>query len=337
MVHLDHVLPPSGSLPSEQAVLATTIKTSLYLQTVTERFQNLLANLRAVAEPTRLRLLAVLSHGEFSVTELTQVLGQSQPRVSRHLKLLDDCGLLERFREQHWIYYRVPAETEAGRLARALLARLDPDDPVVVADMARVAVLLQQRSKRSDAQGEHSVAPERAHDEFTIELIGELGDPVQEALLYFGTAPAAVLGAIGPLARRIVGMNPDRQEVQRARALLHSRGLSHCVMQQGELKALPQASASFDVVVIDCALASEARPLDALREIARVMKPAGRLVLVEDYDALERRSASDHPLGLLRDWIAQAGLLCSRLRPVDVTGAQLLMAIATSNRAVAAA
>jgi len=302
-----------------------------------ERFDSLLANLRAVAEPTRLRLLAILSHGEFSVTELTQVLGQSQPRVSRHLKLLDDCGLLERFREQHWIYYRVPAETEAGRLARVLLARLDPDDPVVVTDMARVAVLLEQRSKRSDAPGGEAVAPERAHDEFLLELAGELGEPGQPAMLYFGSAPAAVLGAIGHRARRVVGMNPDRQEVQRARALLHSRGLNHCVMQQGELKALPQTSASFDVVVIDCALAAEARPVEALREIARVMKPAGRLVLVEDYDALEHRGASGHPLALLRDWIAQAGLVCSRLRPVDVTGAQLLMAIATADRAAAAA
>ena len=140
-------------------------------------------------------------------------------------------------------------------------------------------------------RADEAVAPERAHDEFLLELAGELGEPGQDALLYFGSAPAAVLGAIGHRARRVVGMNPDRQEVQRARALLHSRGLSHCVMQQGELKALPQASASFDVVVIDCALAAEARPVEALREIARVMKPAGRLVLVEDYEALERRSA----------------------------------------------
>ena len=74
-------------------------------------FDLLLSRLRAIAEPSRLRLLAILARGEFSVSELTAILGQSQPRVSRHLKLLDDCGLLERFREQHWMYYRVAADT----------------------------------------------------------------------------------------------------------------------------------------------------------------------------------------------------------------------------------
>ena len=82
-----------------------------------ETFDELLSDLRAVGEPSRLRLLAILARGEFSVTELTKVLGQSQPRVSRHLKLLCDAGLLEKFREQHWILYRVPAEGRAGTAA----------------------------------------------------------------------------------------------------------------------------------------------------------------------------------------------------------------------------
>src|SRR5512141_1045549 len=124
-----------------------------------QTFDGLVRNLRSVAEPTRLRMLAVLVRGEFSVTELTQILGQSQPRVSRHLKLLDDCGLLERFREQHWIYYRVPAETPGGRLVRDLVSRLDPTDPTMVADMQRVAALLERRSKRGGTPGD---APQSA-------------------------------------------------------------------------------------------------------------------------------------------------------------------------------
>jgi ArsR family transcriptional regulator len=300
-------------------------------------FDILLANLRAIAEPTRLRLIAVLVRGEFSVTELTQILGQSQPRVSRHLKLLDDCGLLERFREQHWIYYRVPAETPGGRLVRDLVSRLDPTDPTMVADMQRVAVLLEQRSKRGGSPGDTPASVERSHDEFVLELATEIGDRGHDALLYFGVAPAGVIAGLGARARRIVGMNPSRLEVQRARAALHSRGLSHCLMQQGDLKALPQASASFDVAVLDCALAAEPRPVDALREVARVLKPQGRLVLVEDYDALERRATSSHPLGLVREWLAECGLVCARLRPVDVHGANLLLAVATTEQAAAAA
>jgi ArsR family transcriptional regulator len=300
-------------------------------------FENLLANLRAVAEPTRLRLLAILAKGEFSVTELTQVLGQSQPRVSRHLKLLDDCGVLERFREQHWIYYRVPADTEGGRFARDLLAGLDPADPVLAADQQRVAGVLAERSRRPAISADARGPVERSHDDFVTELAADLGAGGHDALLYFGVAPADVIAGIGGQARRIVGMNPLRQEVQRARALLHSRGMSHCVMQQGDLRALPQVSAAFDTVVLDCALAGESRPVDALREAARVLQSGGRLVLVEDYDALEQRGVAGHPLAMVRQWIAEAGLVCARLRPVDVGGAHLLIAVATADRAAAAA
>lgn len=302
-----------------------------------EAFDSLVRNLRSVAEPTRLRMLAVLVRGEFSVTELTQILGQSQPRVSRHLKLLDDSGLLERFREQHWIYYRVPAETPGGRLVRDLVSRLDPTDPTMVSDMQRVVVLLEQRSQRVGSPGDRPPAAERSHGEFVLEIAAEVGDRGHDALLYFGVAPASVIAGLGAKARRIVGMNPSRLEVQRARAALHSRGLSHCLMQQGDLKALPQASSSFDVAVLDCVLADEARPVDALREAARVLKPYGRLVLVEDYDALERRAVSSHPLALIREWVAESGLVCARLRPVDVAGASLLLAVATTEPAAAAA
>src|SRR5690606_212370 len=110
-----------------------------------ESFDTLLPRLRAIAEPSRLRLLAVLACGEFSVSELTEILGQSQRLVSRYLRLLDDSGLLERFREQHWIYYRVPVDTDGGRLARLLLEQLDTGDPVLVSDFERVQRVLAAR------------------------------------------------------------------------------------------------------------------------------------------------------------------------------------------------
>jgi DNA-binding transcriptional ArsR family regulator len=302
-----------------------------------DAFNDLLRNLRSVAEPTRLRVLAVLSRGEFSVTELTQILGQSQPRVSRHLKLLGDSGLLERFREQHWIYYRVPADTPGGRFARELLAMLDPADPVVAADRQRVAALLDARTNGAGPGKDVPESERRRHEDIAQEVAAELGELGHDALLYFGVAPASVIGGIARRARHIVGMNASRLEVQRARALLHSRGLSHCVLQQGDLKALPQGSASFDVVVLDCALSGEARPAEAVREAARVLKARGRLVLIEDYEVLEQRSEGGNPLALLREWVAEGGLVCTRLRPVDVGGAHLLMAVATTDREAAAA
>jgi ArsR family transcriptional regulator len=300
-----------------------------------ESFDTLLPRLRAIAEPSRLRLLAVLARGEFSVSELTEILGQSQPRVSRHLKLLDDSGLLERFREQHWIYYRVPVDTDGGRLARLLLEQLDADDAVLVGDLERVQRVLAARGGRGTVR--ESGAAGTPGDELVPLVAGELGEQGLESLLYFGQAPDALLAGLGSRARRVVGMNSARHLIQRARAVLHSAGLNHCVLQQGELTALPQPAQSFDVVLIDRVLARAERPAAALQEAARVLRPGGRVVLIEDFDALERRTPDANPLALLRGWLADAGLACDRLRPFDVSGAHLLLAAAVLEPEAAAA
>ncbi len=291
-----------------------------------ECFDTLLPRLRAIAEPSRLRLLTILARGEFSVSELTEILGQSQPRVSRHLKLLDDCGVLERFREQHWMYYRVAGDTGGGRLARLLLEQLDAADPALAGDFERMRRVLEVRAGRgTTGEGEAGVAEP---DEIVPLIAAELGAPGRDALLYFGIAPDEALAGLGPQARRAVGMNPSRLVVQRARARLHSAGLNHCVLQRGELTALPHPSQGFDVVVVDRALAEHARPVDALREATRVLRPGGRLLVIEDFEALERRAPDSNPLVLLRAWLTEAGLGCDRLRPFDVSGAHLLLAVA---------
>jgi DNA-binding transcriptional ArsR family regulator len=298
-------------------------------------FDKLLPRLRAIAEPSRLRLLAILARGEFSVSELTEILGQSQPRVSRHLKLLDDSGLLERFREQHWMYYRVPVDTEGGRLARLLLEQLDADDLVLAGDLERVQRVLATRGG-SGAGGDALAAP-MTTDELAPLLAAELGERGIEALLYYGRAPDEVLAGIGSRARRVVGMNASRHLVQRARAVLHSAGLNHCVLQQGELAALPQPSRSFDVVLVDRVLATAERPGEGLREAARVLRPGGRIILVEEFEALEQRTPDTNPLALLRAWLADAGIACDRLRPLDAGGTHLLLAAATLESEAAAA
>lgn len=302
---------------------------------MTLKSADLLLRLRATAEPTRLRLLAVLARGELSVSELTSILGQSQPRVSRHLKCLDDCGLLERFREQHWIYYRMPTDTEGGQFARLLLGMLEADDPVLAGDQRRLQRVLEIRAGRG---GERDAVPDAEATDDLVSLIeGELGTDGAEALLYFGHAPEEVLGARRLRARRVVGMNPSRLVVQRARAVLHSAGFNDCALQQGDLAALPQPANSFDVVLIDRVLVRADRPTDGLHEAARVLRPTGRVVLIEDFEALERHTPDANPLALLREWLADAGLTCDRLRPFDVSGAHLLLATATPESARAAA
>jgi len=119
--------------------------------------------------------------------------------------------------------------------------------------------------------------------------------------------------------------------------MLHSSGLSHCLLQQGELAALPQPSHSFDVVVVDRMLAGTERPASDLSEAVRVLRDGGRVLVVEDFDALERRMPEGNPLVLLRAWLADAGLACDRLYPFDVSCAHLLLAVATARSEVAAA
>lgn len=299
-------------------------------------FDTLLNGLRAAAEPTRLRLLAILSRGEFAVTELTEILGQSQPRVSRHLKVLGEAGLLEKFREQHWIYYRVPTDGAGAKFARDLLWRIEPADPTLLADQTRLAAVLEQRRQALAAGGPGESGSAGNCDELASVLAAELGDRGRGALFYYGPSPAILLGALAPRARRVVGMHASRLEVQRARAALHSRGLSHCVLQQGELQSLPQASAEFDTAIVDRSLASQPRPVDALREVTRLLGPSGELLLVEDYEALARR-ATDNPLNALRDWLAEVGLVCRRLRPIDLDGQHLVLAVAQGQGTVSAA
>jgi DNA-binding transcriptional ArsR family regulator len=305
---------------------------------MSQALDQLLRGLRASADPSRLRLLAVLVSGEFTVSELTEILGQSQPRVSRHLKLLSDDGLLERFREQHWVYHRVPSEGDGAQLARALLQLLDRDDPLVALDRARAAAVLAARTAEAErSAGDLPALAPGAGQDLAELAVAELGERGFETVLYLGREPAEMLRAFGPRARRVVGVSDSRLEVQRARASLHGRGLAHCVLQHGDLRNVAAATASFDAVVLDRVLAGQAQPEPLLREAARVLRPGGQLMLVEDYEVLSERAAGSNPLGVLREWIAMAGLLCTRLRPVDVGAQHLLLAIAGHERAEAAA
>ena len=113
--------------------------------------EHLLSALRAVAEPTRLRLIVLCARGELTVSELTQILGQSQPRVSRHLKLLCEAGLLDRFREGSWVFYRLSQSGPVGPLARQLVAACDETDPTIALDRRRLAAIKRRRAELAGA------------------------------------------------------------------------------------------------------------------------------------------------------------------------------------------
>ncbi|MFU8820450.1 MAG: ArsR/SmtB family transcription factor [Gammaproteobacteria bacterium] len=234
---------------------------------------------KAVADPSRLRLLALCARGELTVTELTGVVGQSQPRVSRHLKVLCAAGLLDRFREQNWVYYRVPLGGPGAELARGLLRLLPETDAVLRLDRERLERVLTRRAEevRGQAVGE-SVPTPAGVDARIVDLMGReaLGD-----LLDIGTGTGRMLRLLGVSAATAVGVDISREMLVLARSNLHAAGLDHLSVRQGNMYQLRFGDESFDTVTIDQVLYRADEPVEVLREAARVLRPGGRLLLVE--------------------------------------------------------
>jgi DNA-binding transcriptional ArsR family regulator len=293
---------------------------------MTESLTTVLHALKAAAEPTRLRLLELLTHGELTVGEISSVLDQSQPRISRHLKVLCDAGLLDRFREEHWVYYRVSATGIGSDFTRQLSELIAKDDSVLQLDQRRMATVLAERVK--DAIAARAVDP--ATDAFGVlhdVLVDELGsEPIGE-LLDIGTGTGHILRVLGVNASRAVGVDISTEALRIARTQAHSAGLSHCLFRRGDMYGLPFANGSFDTVTMDRVLASAEQPAAAIAEAARTLRAGGRLCLVEDFDLLGA-SVTDNPLAALRRWLSAAGLQCERLCPFDTESAHLLVTIA---------
>jgi ArsR family transcriptional regulator len=283
--------------------------------------------LKGLCDPTRLRLLVLLGHGEFTVGELCRILGQSQPRVSRHLKLLCAAGFLDRFREQQCVYYRVPAAGSRVEWLRQLLGSLDPQDPALRRDRVRRAVVVSDRARAAaGVLGQPEVTP--AVDQRLAALLrAELGPAALGELLDIGTGAGRMLECLGGQATRAVGLDLSTAALRLARARVHGLGLAHCEFQCGDMYALPWEQPAFDTVTIDRVLAGAERPAAVLREAARVLRPGGRLLVIEGYDAVEA-CAGANPLQQLRAWLAGAGLALQRLAPCELASGHHLLALA---------
>src|SRR5262245_17706012 len=164
------------------------------------------AALRAVAEPTRLRLLALAARAELTVGELCEIVGQSQPRVSRHLKLLSDAGLIDRFREQHWVYYRAPSAGAPRTTVQQLLSLVAPDDATLVRDRDRMDQVIAERARRAADQ----LAVETRHGSSELIdaiIVSELAGEPLGALLDVGTGAGHLLALLGARATRAIGVD----------------------------------------------------------------------------------------------------------------------------------
>lgn len=282
----------------------------------------ILTILRASAEPTRLRLLALLAEAELTVSELTQVLGQSQPRISRHLKLMGEAGLLERHQEGSWAFFRLVGEGAAAGLARELVAALPADDPTLQRDLARLAEIRRARAEaasayfRASAPEWHRIRSLHVDDrEVESALLQALAPDGHGGLLDVGTGTGRMLELFGPRIERGLGVDASREMLAVARTNLDKAGLRHCSVRHADMYTLPIADRSFEIVLIHQVLHYAERPDLATAEAARVLAPGGRLAIVDfaphELEEL-RRDHAHRRLGFadaeIQGWLKAAGL-----------------------------
>jgi ArsR family transcriptional regulator len=286
-----------------------------------------LGTLRAAAEETRLRILALVAEGELSVSDLTDILGQSQPRISRHLKLLVEAGIVERHREGAWAFFRVAEQGAGAALLRPVLNALDPSDHRIAADRERLAAV---RGQRAEAAQEFfaRLAPEwdrlrslqAPEDLVESAILDALGPKPIRNLLDLGTGTGRMLQLLGPSAGRAVGLDASHAMLSVARANVERAGV-RAELRQGDIYAPPFGRGSFDLVVIHQVLHYLDDPARALREAASLVAPGGRILVVDfaphGLEFLRERQAHRR-LGFAREqvagWLQEAGLDCTLTR-----------------------
>jgi len=286
------------------------------------RFDALNGALKAAGEETRLRILALIGEAELTVSDLTDILRQSQPRISRHLKLMVEAGLIERFREGAWAFFRLAETGGSAAFARSLIARLDPEDSIVVRDRDRLAAVRRARAAaaqeyfRSHAAQWDRIRKLHAPDEAVEAAIRDaLGERPFRALLDLGTGTGRMLELFGPSAERGLGIDLSLDMLQLARARIERAGLKHCSVRQGDIYDLSVPNGSFDVVLVHQVLHFLDDGARAVREAARVLAPSGRLLVVDfaphDLEFL-REEYAHRRLGFAPDtvaqWMSAAGL-----------------------------
>lgn len=248
----------------------------------------LVITLKAAGESTRLRVLSLLSKGDLTVSDLTDILGQSQPRVSRHLKLLHEAGLIDRYQEGAWAFFRLADADGPQTLVHGLLARLDPADRQIARDSERLGEVKKRRQQRAAdyfaanaAEWDELRSLHAADGKVEAALRAIVGARRFNAMLDLGTGTGRMLELFAGQCHRGIGVDMSREMLEVARVNLDRAGIANASVRQGDIFAAPVEHDAFDLVIMHQVLHYLDDPAAAIAEAARYLRPAGRLVIVD--------------------------------------------------------
>lgn len=287
--------------------------------------------LRAAGEPTRLRILALLKQGDLAVGELAQLLGQSQPRLSHHLKALAGAGLVERLPEGSWVFYRLVQNGSIRRILETVFEETDLSNGEFARDIRQLEIIREARAESANAYFERVADtwdkvrslhyPNEAIEKALLEAVGA---GRFERVIDIGTGTGRMLTLFAPRADEAEGLDLSHNMLTVARANLAESGIENAQVRQGDASATPFDDASADLVILHQVLHYIDVPEQVIGEAARLLKPGGRLLIVDfaphDLEFLRTDHAHRH-LGVqhqaLKSWAAKHGLELSEPRRFD--------------------
>lgn len=310
--------------------------------------------LKAAGEPTRLRLLTLLSAGDLTVTDLTEILGQSQPRISRHLKLLSEADLIDRYQEGAWAYFRLKQDGSGAALVRLLLDAAEESDPVLQRDRDRLAGVKRARAEKAQAYFSRNASEwdelRRLHvNDADVEaaLLQIVGTAAVESMLDLGTGTGRILQLLAPRYRRAIGIDASRDMLAVARSNLDKDGILSASVRHGDILNLPLDAGDYDLVTIHQVLHFLEEPELALAEAARMLKPGGRLAIIDLAPHAHEYLRDEHAHvrlgfshGVMAEWLGRQGLSVEDvidLPPETAAGRGLTVTIWLARRVRAAA
>ncbi|GJM03520.1 MAG: ArsR family transcriptional regulator [Rhodomicrobium sp.] len=248
----------------------------------------LLSALKAAGDQTRLRLLVLLSRAEHNVKDLTEIMGQSQPRLSRHLKLLTGAGLIERFQEGSWVYYRIARDGAPAALVTKLLTAANPADKTFNKDRQQADKVMAARAGEAQAYFKtHAKDWDSIRSLYIREELVEdemetlLGDTQVEKLIDLGTGTGRILERFHHLFKTGIGIDINKEMLRHARARLDRLSITSCELRHGDITNLPLEDNLADTVIMHQILHFFAEPKHACIEAARLLKTGGRLLIVD--------------------------------------------------------